>query len=193
MTGERRTVVIPRTARMFIAIAPAEATCTDLARIFSESDQMKWQSSDSLHVTLKFLGQVDEKRADEVAATLREIQVEPYNLSVEGMGVFPNENDPQVLWAGLGNGHPRLHQLRKNIEDALIPLGFEPERKAFVPHITLARLAAVSAEHVRQFLKAHQDFQAAPWTVESFGLYTSRLSAQGAEHTLKQDYPLKAA
>jgi len=91
---------------------------------------------------------------------------------------------------GVGSGHPHLFQLRQRLDDALLAAGADLDVRHFQPHLTLARCAAGSAGVVSTWLRQHGGFGTAPLRVNAFDLCKSRLSAQGAEHTLRRRYPL---
>ena len=98
-----------------------------------------------------------------------------------------------MLWVGVGQGHPRLHQLRQRIDDALLGAGLALDVRSFQPHATLARVRAGAAPGaVHQFLRRHRDFEAAPFRAEAFRLYASELKPAGAVHTVRREYALTA-
>ncbi|MES2693474.1 MAG: RNA 2',3'-cyclic phosphodiesterase, partial [Verrucomicrobiota bacterium] len=109
---------------------------------------------------------------------------------VEGVGTFPPNRPPQVLWIGIGSGHPRLFQLRQRVDDALLSSGLQIDLRTFHPHITLARTNEAAAKSVAHWLHTHRDFAAPPFRVESFDLYSSELRPGGSIYTLEERFPL---
>jgi len=115
-----------------------------------------------MHVTLKFLGQTDDQKLAPVKTALQQmISLEFVSLRFRGVGFFPNEKNPRVMWCGV-EASPNLFDLVSAIENALKPLGFEPETRRYVPHVTLARLN--SARQVEKLVRA-----AGPLTSYDFG------------------------
>jgi 2'-5' RNA ligase len=123
-------------------------------------------------------------------ARLATVQVAPFILPVEGVGTFPSNRPPRVLWIGVGSGHPRLFQLRQRLDDTLLALGLQLDVRTFHPHVTLARVTEDAAPALAHWLHVHRDFAAPPFRVEAFDLYSSELRPQGAIHTLKHRFPL---
>jgi len=99
------------------------------------------------------------------------------------MGSFPARGQPQVIWIGVGAGHPQLFYLHKRVQDVVLATGLEPDLRPWHPHITIARCRDVSAESVRPFLKKHTDFDGGLVRVNSFALYSSEPRESGSIYT----------
>lgn len=147
---------------------------------------VKWVDTESLHLTLKFLGAVPANRLSLVSERLAVVVsgIVPLSLGVEGLGAFPNPRHPRVVWAGLVGEVDRLLQLQRAIDSALSPLGFAKEDRPFVPHLTLARLREDMTLQERQnfaqcFLDAHLE-ALSPFKVEAIYLMKSQLTPQRA-------------
>jgi 2'-5' RNA ligase len=151
---------------------------------------VNWTRPEQLHVTMRFIGDTPETKLDSVLARLATVQVASFLLPVEGVGTFPPNRPPRVVWAGTGSGHPRLFQLRQRLDDALLATGLPVDVKTFHPHITLARCHDEPDPALTKWLKRHRDFAAPPFRVESFDLYSSELKPTGAVHTLLRKFPL---
>jgi 2'-5' RNA ligase len=109
---------------------------------------------------------------------LARIKVEPFILPVAEVGVFPTRGPAKVLWAGVGNGHTRLYQLRKQVDEALLSVDMALDVHHFHPHFTLARLGEnYDSKQLARFLERHAKFEAPPFRVNEFQLYTSELRA----------------
>ena len=177
--------------RLFVALTlplPVRAALTALAQPLPD---VTWTRPEQLHLTLRFLGDVAVERIAAMLARLEGVRVAPFILPVEGLGTFPPNRPPRILWAGVGNGHPRLFQLRQRLDDALIASGLrELDVRTFQPHVTLARCGEGAAPAVAHWLRASREFAAPPFQVESFDLYRSELPPGGAVHTLKRSFPL---
>ena len=147
----------------------------------------KWVGPESLHVTLKFLGGVEEERVDGIiqAVECKLLDRAPFEFSLKGLGVFPTEREPKVLWLGVDQGKRDLMELAQRLESALYPIGFAPELRAFHPHLTLARVKALSgAEAMMDVVNSHR--RSAPdgsSRVDHVVLYRSELRPEGAVYT----------
>ena len=148
-----------------------------------------WTPPEQLHLTLRFLGETPGDRIDPLCARLAGVRVSSFLLPVEGLGVFPPRGRPHVLWCGTGSGHPRLHQLRQQLDDTILALGLDADLKRFVPHFTLARVAPARPGAVAGFLHQHRGFVAAPFRVAGFRLYASELRPAGTVHNMLAEFP----
>jgi 2'-5' RNA ligase len=115
---------------------------------------VKWVDPDIIHLTLKFLGNIDSALTGRVTDALREAArgLHPFRLEMGGPGVFPNTGRVQVVWIGLAGEVEKLGELHRRIDAALIPLGFRPESRPFTPHLTLARVRDQATRDQRQEL-----------------------------------------
>jgi len=150
----------------------------------------RWTKPENQHVTLKFIGWVDAPRLETISAALEAVGRShgAAPLSLAGLGAFPSERKARVLWVGLDDPAGLLSGLAAATDGALAPLGFEPESRAFSPHLTLARLkrpASVSALVTEPF-----DAGSAPFVVNHLALYRSYLHPQGARYEVLRTYPL---
>jgi 2'-5' RNA ligase len=175
--------------RLFVALALPDPVRTALVGLTQSLRGVVWTPPAQLHLTLRFLGNVPTDQIEPLAARLATVRVEPFILPVEGLGGFPPKRPPHILWVGVGSGHPRLHQLRQQLDDTLLAAGIEVDLRTFHPHVTLARCADGAAA-VGHWLHAHREFVAPPFRVESFELFASELRPDGAVHTLKRSFPL---
>lgn len=183
--------------RAFIAIALPD----DLkARLGEVSRRLKslglvgsFPKPESIHLTLKFLGDVSEADINRIDDAMREAAsgAQPFQATVGGLGTFPNPSNPRVVWVGVEEGE-WLAPLQAAVEKALEGLGFPPEERPFSPHLTLARLK--SRENVRA-LAAFMNEDAArrplgPLSVDSIHLLRSELRPDGARYTRLRSVPL---
>ena len=99
----------------------------------------RWQSEDQLHLTLRFIGEVDRHQAADIDAALGVILHPPFEIALAGIGSFEHRGEPAALWAGVAPHEP-LKTLHKKIDQAIVRTGLEPEGRAYLPHVTLARL-----------------------------------------------------
>lgn len=185
----------PETKRLFVAIDPPESVRVVLSELPERLRGVSWTPTHQLHLTLRFMGEVPVEALDRIDAALAGIRVEPFILPVAGVGAFPPDRPPRVLWVGTRAGHPRLHQLRQRVDDALLGAGLSGlDVRVFHPHFTLGRCGVGSSPGaVAGFLKKHRDFEGPAFRVEAFTLYASRLTADGAVHTPLLSVPLTAS
>jgi 2'-5' RNA ligase len=176
--------------RLFIALTLPEAVREMLATLAQPLRGVNWTRPEQLHLTLRFLGDVPQEKIEPMIARLATVHVAPFVLPIEGVGTFPPNRPPRILWIGVGSGHPRLFQLRQRVDDALLASGLDLDVRTFHPHVTLARCTENAAAAVRNWLHAHREVTAPPVRVEAFDLYSSELRPSGAVHTLKQRFAL---
>jgi 2'-5' RNA ligase len=175
--------------RLFIAVDLPENVKEPLARLCCGLPGARWVKPEQLHLTLRFIGEVDGGMFHDIREGLAEIVGKSFTLQLDGVGFFPPRGKPRVVWIGLQQSEELL-QLRNRIESCLVSLGLEPERRKFAPHITLARLKNTPPAKVGRFLENHSLFLSAPFTVEEFYLYSSQLGRNGAIHRIEAGYPL---
>lgn len=173
--------------RVFVALDFPEAMRQRLreliARLKTQSSTARWVRPEGMHITLKFIGETDSSNANPIATVLSAIHSpQPVELRFRGLGFFPNDRQPRVLWCGI-EASPNLPKLAADIERSLEPLGFPGESRAFVPHLTLARFPTQEGVHevvrAAEELKSY-DFGSARET--EFHLIESKLKPSGAEY-----------
>jgi len=174
--------------RLFVAIRPPEPIRDLLIDAMDESPDFRWQHDEQLHLTLRFIGEVDRPLADDIAAALTRIRAERFSLRIAGTGRFEQRNSGS-LWAGVEPKAP-VTALASKIERTCIDLGLEPERRAFHPHITLARWKGRRTREIADFLQRTRGLASEPFDVSEFILFESRLSRHGAHYEEAASYPL---
>jgi 2'-5' RNA ligase len=148
---------------------------------------VSWVAPENFHVTLKFLGSVDDGRVQGVIDALHTaVQGHaPFDLEVSGLGAFPSATRPRVLWAGLAGDIAPLAALAASVEDALDGLGFPREGRAFAPHITLGRVREPGrAPALAEALGAASDRRFGRVAIAETALMRSDLSPRGARYTV---------
>jgi len=143
----------------------------------------RWLDAKQMHLTLAFFGVVPEDVDVKLREKLSAIVFGAFFLPIVGVGTFPPKGPPKIIWIGVGRGHPHLFQLYKRVQEAALGAGLEPELRPFHPHVTLARCQRISPQSVRKFLKANVDLDAGMIRVDSFHLYSSKLTPAGPIHT----------
>jgi 2'-5' RNA ligase len=186
--------------RLFVAIDLGEEARAVTARAIAEVAPLaplaKWVRPEAMHVTLAFLGPTPEERVAAIGEAIRASADAhaPMALTVERGGAFGARTRPRVLWLGLGGAIPELVALQSTLASALVPLGYEPEARAFAPHLTLARARdkngdAALARCVAQLASVR--FEDA--IVTEVILFRSDLSPKGARYTPIERAPLRGA
>lgn len=173
--------------RLFVAIRPPEAIRQQLLGLMGGLHDLRWQNDDQLHLTLRFIGEVDRPMADDIAAELARIRFDAFTIALDGVGKFEKRRHG-ALWAGV---HPKdqLKALAAKVERACQSAGVEPEQRANRPHITLARWNGRAPDTVR-FLERHAGLSSEPWQVREFILFESRLGQGGAHYEAVERYSL---
>ena len=171
------------TQRLFVSIELPHSTTNLLAELDPRVRGIRWLAPEQMHLTLSFLGNVSGEVEEVLKKNLEAITWRAFFLPICGLGTFPGKGRPNILWIGVGTGHPHLFQLHKRVQEAAIGAGLEPDLRAFHPHITLARCRDVSAEVVRPFLRTHAPFDAGMIHVESFCLNSSEPTPAGSVYT----------
>jgi len=179
--------------RSFIAIELPKELKQRLAQLETQlkvdrQPWVKWVKPDSIHLTLKFLGNI---AVDTTVAITRAIEasvrgIKPFHLKVKELGVFPNLKRVQVAWVGISGDTDKLTRLQKHLESNLSPLGFAAESRSFTPHLTLARLNERASPDERQAfgqLIASTRFENGDIKVDAISLMKSQLTRAGAIYT----------
>ena len=156
---------------------------------------LKWVEPENLHLTLKFLGEIAADQLDEVkAALISSLKDQPsFEIEIKGMGMYPNPRHPRVIWLGISgeNGIKKVHAI---IDRELAPLGFEPERRGFSPHLTLARVRPQTdrdtVEKIGTTLSQFNVDSLGKVSVENIHLFQSKLTPQGPIYTRLLSVPL---
>ena len=174
--------------RLFVAIRPPGAVRDLLIDAMDDSPELGWVKDDNLHLTLRFIGEVERPLADDIVAALGSIRGEPLTLRLAGIGRFERRSGG-ALWAGVEPKAP-LAELAARVERACQAAGLPPEHRTFHPHITLARWSGRRAREVADYLERHRALTSEPFAAEAFTLFESRLSRHGANYEAVADYQL---
>lgn len=163
--------------RLFTALVPPATVQTELAAAAAPLAGVRWTPAENIHLTLRFIGESDDAKTERFAEALARVHVEPFILPVGGTGLFPTRGPAKVLWAGVGNGHTRLYQLRKQVDEALLAVDAGLAVPGFHPHFTLGRIGEVyDPKEIMHFLERHKALEAPPFRVAEFHLLASALT-----------------
>ena len=174
--------------RLFIAVDLPETIKENLESMSFGIPGAKWVRPEQLHLTVRFIGEVDGALFHDIKNILAEVSAASFSLQLKGVGYFPPRGAPRVLWVGLEKSEPLL-LLRKKIDLRLLRVGVEPEGRKFSAHITIARLKNSPVQKIANFLSGNGLFSQEPFQVEDFKLYSSILSPKGAYHKVERIYP----
>jgi RNA 2',3'-cyclic 3'-phosphodiesterase len=174
--------------RLFIAIRPPEEIRDLLIDAMDVSPDFRWQHDEQLHLTLRFVGEVERPLANDLADALGRVRAAPFEARISGVGRFEQRNSG-ALWAGV-EPKPPLATLAAKVERVCLAVGLEPERRAFFPHITLARWKGRRTREIHDFLERHRSLRSEPFAIDRFILFESHLSRHGAHYEEVAAYPL---
>jgi 2'-5' RNA ligase len=168
--------------RLFVAIDLPESTKQFLVDLDPKIRGVRWTEATQMHLTLAFFGDIPENVDLALSEKLSAIQFGAFFLPITGVGTFPSKGPPKIIWIGVGRGHPHLFQVHKRVQEAALAAGLEPELRPWHPHITIARCRDVAPQSIRKFLQSNVDLDAGMIRVESFHLYSSKLTPAGPIH-----------
>jgi 2'-5' RNA ligase len=175
--------------RLFVAVALPDELKRRLALLGGGIPGARWVEPERMHLTLRFIGEVDGVRAEDITAALAEVRGAPFALTLRGVGNFEQGRTPTAIWVGVVE-REAVVRLHEKVERQLGLIGFAPEPRKFHPHVTLARLKGAWRDRVAQFLALRHGFAAEPFTVESFHLFSSHRGTGGAVYRVEASYPL---
>ncbi len=178
--------------RLFIALPLPDELRALLADLGSGLPGARWVHEDSLHLTLRFLGELDGAEAADVDEMLSGLRMTAFDLEVAGVGHFGEGRKVRSLWAGVRPNEP-LNRLHDKVGQAVKRAGLAPEKRRFRPHITLARFKSDPGAKLQDFLVRHALFKAPAFCVDRFCLFSSYLSGEGAIYEIEAEYPLEGA
>lgn len=176
--------------RLFVALSAPDETAAVLARLQEGVRAARWRPREALHLTLRFVGEIDEAAADDLDEALEAVRGPAPRVSLAGVGAFEEKGVPHALYAAV-EPDPALTLLRKRCESAARRAGLAPDTRPFRPHVTLAYLpAAADPVEVGRWIQHNNLARLAPFTPRSFGLYSSRLGKEGSTYRLERSYGL---
>jgi 2'-5' RNA ligase len=174
--------------RLFVGLRPPRPIREQLLSIMGGVTGARWQEDTQLHITLRFIGEVERPIAEDLALALAYVRSAPIEVTLAGVGRFDSRGRANALWAGV-RPHAPLAELHKKVDQALVRSGLAPERRAYLPHITLARMKA-SAGATDRFLEAHAGLSSPPFALDHFLLFESTLGREGASYEAIERYLL---
>lgn len=173
--------------RLFVAIRPPLEIRERLLALMGGLPGARWQDDAQLHLTLRFIGEVDRHRAEDLAVALGSVRQAPFEVALAGVGSFMSRGKGAV-WAGL-SPQDQLKALHKKVDQVCLRVGLERDTRAYRPHITLARLGR-GAGPAEPYVQGRAALSSPPFLVDSLCLYESRLGSEGATYSIIERYPL---
>jgi len=177
--------------RLFVALDLPEPVRDRLAGLQGGVPGARWVAPETMHLTLRFVGEVDDPTARDLDAALSRVDAPAFELSIVGVDCFEAQRKPQTLWAGVEAG-PALAHLRDKVDRAAVAAGLGPDDRKFRPHVTLGRLKQAPRERVARWLAENGLLRLGPVAIDRFALYSSHLTADGPIYEELADYPLTA-
>ena len=175
--------------RLFVSVdlpAALAAPVREVQSEFSGASGLDFTDPEQAHLTLKFLGEVEPDRVEAIVEALERAvaraDLDPFEATFEGLGVFPSLEYINVLWLGVGQGSEQFQRLQAPIEDELTDLGFAPEDHEFTPHVTLARIHHAGGKSLVQELVTEREPTVGSMTVDAVSLTRSHLTDDGPEY-----------
>ena len=166
--------------RLFVALRPPRPIRDLLRAAMHGISAARWQDDDQLHLTMRFIGEVDRHRAEDIAAALGAIHAPAISARIAGVGLFDRRRAPHMIWAGVEPLAP-LAALKRKVDQSLARVGVTAETRAFMPHITLARLNR-SVGPVAPFLALHNDLASPSFVFDHVVLYESEMGRGGSRY-----------
>jgi 2'-5' RNA ligase len=176
--------------RIFTGIEIPGVVGQSLATLRGGLPGARWIDPENYHVTLRFIGDVDDVVAHEVASLLGRVRRDTFELRVDDLKSFGGRK-PRALVAALGPAQA-LMDLQAEHERLLQRVGLEPDGRKYTPHVTLARLRESSSRQVAEYLALRAPFRSQPFPVSRFVLFSSRASVGGGPYVVEAAYPLAA-
>jgi 2'-5' RNA ligase len=176
--------------RLFTAVAIPEEIAEGVARRQQDIPGARWRPLDSLHITLRFAGDITETLADDFDAELSSLSGDAFQLTLAGVGSFGDGDDVHAIWVGVDDSHP-LRRLASRCEAAARRAGLRPETRAWKPHVTVAYLNRPELTRVASWIQGHNLLKSPPFPVLSFGLYSSWRTDRGTVYRKERSYPLR--
>jgi 2'-5' RNA ligase len=176
--------------RLFVGIPLPDDIRSELAALCVGLPGARWIDAEMMHLTLRFIGEVDGGAADDVHDALTRVSAPGFRLALAGIDCFATSGKVHTLWAGVAK-EPLLVHLRDKVERALVRADIEPERRKFKPHVTLARFRSGAPDRLGGYFQRHSRLTSEPFAVDRFALFRSHLGSEGAHYEILAEYLLK--
>ena len=175
--------------RLFVALPIPDSVAGGLLMMQGGVPGARWQAREQLHLTLRFIGEVDGREASDLDEVLSGIDAPAFELQLHGVGQFGNKQ-PHSLWAA-ARPNNLLDHLQRKVDSAIRRIGQPQDAHKFTPHVTLGRLRHPDLDKVREWLVEHALATSPEFAVARFCLYSSKLTSDGSIYRIEQEYPLR--
>ena len=175
--------------RLFAAIALPEDVAEGLTIRQYGLEGVRWRPMETMHITLRYFGDVQERVADDLDLELAGVGAGPFNIALKGVGAFGEGERIAALWAGVVDS-PQLSQLAGRCEAAARRAGLKPETRSFKPHVTLAYTKHLNPRDAAIWVQSHNLLKSPPFAIDRFGLYSSHRTSEGSRYRLEREYRL---
>jgi 2'-5' RNA ligase len=176
--------------RLFVALSLPETLRSRLCGLCSGLPGARWVAPENLHLTLRFIGEVDGREAEDIDAALSGIRFPRFPLTLSGVGEFGDGRRLRSVWVGV-ESNELLERLQAKVEQAVQRAGQPPEKRRFKPHVTLARFKSHPGGKLQDYFTERALFRCPPFEVTGFTLYSSYLAHEGAIYAPEAVYPLE--
>ena len=176
--------------RLFVAIDLPESVKNQVLGLTQFGMRgVKWVSLEQFHLSLRFIGEVDQHLFDSIAICLSKVRGSEFMLTLKGIGTFPANKHPRVIWTG-AEKNGLLVQIRNKIEHQLNQIGILSEGRKFHPHVTLGRVKENKIKGMGDYITQYALFHSDTVLIDNFVLFSSKLTPKGAIYTKEMTYPL---
>lgn len=177
--------------RLFTGVELSPDAALDLKIMQSGINGARWMDAASFHITLRFIGDIEDGLGREVAYAMQRLDFRPFSLTLKGLDVFGGKH-PHALIVHVAENED-LRRLQMAQERVCQSLGLEPESRKFIPHVTLARLRDADPQDLRNFIESHALYRSKAFEVKAFHLYSSRPSRGGGPYAIEESYGMVGA
>ncbi len=182
--------------RFFVGMFTTRKLEDHLIRLKDELDGAvlgKWVEPQNLHITLQFIGEVEEQKRVNLLYNLEEIsnKFTPFSVAYTGIGAFPNTSKPRILWVGISKGANVLKALSNNIIKANAKSGIQPDTKPFYPHVSMCRINEITSNRIYPFMRKYKDAFFLEEVITKIALVKSSLTSVGPIYTIVEEFYFK--
>ena len=174
--------------RLFIAIDLPEHIREQVTRLHHGLPGTRWTPPEQLHLTLRFIGDVNEPIYETIIERLAQVRFPPFQMRIRGVGQFLKAKLSQILWVGIA-AEETLLDLQAQVEKEIRGTGLPGEKRAYQPHITIARIKNTPRQRLMDYVEQFSHFESDDFTVRAFYLYSSILRPEGARHHIEAEFP----
>jgi 2'-5' RNA ligase len=175
--------------RLFVGLSVPEEVAVRLAALANGMIGARWVEPENMHVTLRFIGDVNQADAEDIHHELARLSAKPVSFEIAGLDTFGQGRKAHALYACVPLS-PELELLQTRTEAAVVRAGQQRETRKFKPHVTIARLKSPPADHLQMFIEANNLWRAGPISANHFILYESRMGNGGSAYFPLAEYPL---